>query len=126
MSLTVIQKRVDFILKTPILRKIFVPASKFFISASNYRQMGLRLDDLLEEENPNMQKALHRLSADELYARNYRIMTAHQLSLSQSVLPDSKALKAEEDTAYLSPILLEVEAEELEKDQLNNMKVSRA
>ncbi|EIF45585.1 ubiquinol-cytochrome c reductase complex 14 kda protein [Brettanomyces bruxellensis AWRI1499] len=55
--------------------------------------MGLRLDDLLWEENPVMQSAIRRLPAEESYARNYRIMTSHQLSLMHDVLPDSKAIQ---------------------------------
>ncbi|GME85357.1 unnamed protein product [Ambrosiozyma monospora] len=79
------------------------------------------LDDLVWEENPVAQKAISRLPAEEIYARNYRIMTAHQLALTASILPESKALKPEEDVAYLTPYLLEAEAEAAEKEELNNL-----
>ena len=72
-----------------------------------------------------MQKAIARLPASESYARNYRILTAHQLSLSQSVLPESKAVKPEEDVPYLTPYILEAEAEAFEKDELNNISFSK-
>ncbi len=72
-----------------------------------------------------MQKAISRLPEQESYARNFRIITAHQLSLSQSILPASKALKPEEDIAYLEPYILEAEAEAVEKDLLNNITLSK-
>lgn len=67
-----------------------------------------------------MQKAISRLPAEESYARNYRIIAAHQLALSADILPDSKAIKPSEDTPYLTPYLLEAEAEIAEKAALNN------
>lgn len=87
--------------------------------------MGLKLDDLIWEENPAMQKAISRLPAEESYARNYRIITAHQLAVSIDLLPESKAIKPEEDTPYLTPYLLEAEAEIAEKEALNNSALAK-
>lgn len=87
--------------------------------------MGMKLDDLLWEENPAMQKAISRLPAEESYARNYRIVTAHQLAVSIEVLPESKAIKASEDTPYLTPYILEAEAELAEKAALNNSTLAK-
>ncbi|KAG7764322.1 hypothetical protein KL931_004844 [Ogataea haglerorum] len=80
-----------------------------------------RLDDLMIEETPLMQKVISRLPADESYARNYRIITAHQLVLSAKILPPSKVLKPEEDIPYMLPYILEAEAEEFEKEELNHI-----
>ncbi|GMF37953.1 unnamed protein product [[Candida] boidinii] len=124
-SLTHVLKQADFVLKTPLLRQILVPTAKIFTYYAGYREMGLKLDDVLIEETPVMQKAIARLPASESYARNYRILTAHQLSLSQSVLPESKAVKPEEDIPYLTPYILEAEAEAFEKDELNNISFSK-
>ncbi|KAH3662317.1 hypothetical protein OGAPHI_005568 [Ogataea philodendri] len=84
-------------------------------------ELGLILDDLIIEENPLMQTVLSRLPAEESYARNFRIITAHQLTLSAKVLPPSKVLKPEEDIRYLLPYILEAEAEAAEKEELNNI-----
>ncbi|GMG28056.1 unnamed protein product [Ambrosiozyma monospora] len=120
-TITTVKKQAEFVLKTPLLRQLFVPVAKTFTYLSGYRNLGLRLDDLVWEENPVAQKAISRLPAEEIYARNYRIMTAHQLALTASILPASKALKPEEDIAYLTPFLLEAEAEAAEKEELNNL-----
>lgn len=124
-TLTAVKRQADFILKTPLLRQMLLPAAKAFTYFSGYRQMGLKLDDLIWEENPAMQKAISRLPAEESYARNYRIITAHQLAVSIDLLPESKAIKPEEDTPYLAPYLLEAEAEIAEKEALNNSALAK-
>lgn len=122
-TLTAVKKQAEFVLRTPLLRQIALPAAKVFTSLSGYRSLGLKLDDLLIEETPEMQKAISRLPAEESYARNYRIISAHQLAVSIDVLPKEKELKPEEDTPYLTPYILEAEAEAFEKEALNNAKV---
>ncbi|EDK46743.1 ubiquinol-cytochrome c reductase complex 14 kDa protein [Lodderomyces elongisporus NRRL YB-4239] len=82
-----------------------------------------RYNDLLIEETPVMQKAIKRLPSSVSYARNYRILTAHQLSLSHQLLPADKALKPEEDDHYLIPYILEAEKEAFEKAELDNIEV---
>ncbi|AOA60489.1 Ubiquinol cytochrome-c reductase complex subunit 7 [Komagataella phaffii CBS 7435] len=122
-TLTSVVKSCDYILKTPILRKVFLPAAKAFGWASGHREVGLRVDDLLIEETPVMQKAISRLPSEEVYARNFRILTAHQLTLSASLLPKNKFLKAEDDIPYLTPYILEAEAEAAEKAELDNIQL---
>lgn len=78
---------------------------------------------MIAEENPIAQRALSRLPEDEVYARNFRIITAHQCALSHQLLPPSKAVKPEEDTPYLIPYLLEAEKEAFEKKELDNIQV---
>lgn len=75
------------------------------------------------EETPIAQKAISRLPEDQLYARNFRILTAHQCALSHHLLPESKAVHPEEDTHYLIPYLLEAEKEAFEKAELDNIQV---
>lgn len=119
-TLSLVKKQADFILNTPLLRQLALPASKYFTALAGYRNVGLRLDDLLIEETPVAQKAISRLPTEESYARNYRIITAHQLFLSHDLLPESKVLKAEDDVPYLTPYILEAEAEAAEREALNN------
>lgn len=82
-----------------------------------------RFNDLILEETPIAQKALSRLPEEEIYARNFRMITAHQCALSHQLLPPSKAVKPEEDSHYLIPYLLEAEKEAFEKVELDNIKV---
>lgn len=123
-SFTSIAKASDFILRTPVLKSIFVPASKFFCQYAGYRQMGLKLDDLIHDEHPIVQKALTRLPKDEIYARNFRTLTAAQCGITHHLLPKNEQVKAEDDVPYLLPYLLEIEAEAFEREELDNIKVN--
>lgn len=122
-SITNIVKTCDWILARPILARAITPLAKTFCAYAGYREMGLKFNDLIVEENPIAQKAISRLPADVSYARNFRIITAHQLGISHQLLPASKAVKPEEDTHYLIPYLLEAEKEALEKTELDHIKV---
>lgn len=124
-TVTLVKKQADFILKNAFLRPLVLPVAKTFTYLSGYREMGLKLDDLLWEENPTVQKAISRLPTEESYARNYRIITAHQLAASIDILPESKAVKASEDVPYLTPYILEAEAEAAEKEALNNSVIAK-
>lgn len=75
------------------------------------------------EESPVVQKAISRLPDDELYARNYRLITAHQCSLTHHLLPPNKAVKPEQDNHYLIPYILEAEKEAFEKAELDNIEL---
>lgn len=121
-SFTSIVKASDFILRTPALRAVVVPAAKFFVSYAGYRQMGLKFDDLIHEETPVVQKALSRLPKDEIYARNFRMLTAAQCGITHHLLPANEQVKPEEDKPYLLPYLLEIEAENFEREELDNIK----
>ncbi|GEQ66900.1 hypothetical protein JCM33374_g563 [Metschnikowia sp. JCM 33374] len=122
-SITSIVKVSDWILSRPTLSKVIVPVAKTFCAYAGYREMGLKFNDLIAEENPIAQKAIARLPEDQLYARNFRTLTAHQLALSHQLLPPNKAVQPEEDTHYLIPYLLEAEKEAFEKAELDQMKV---
>lgn len=71
-----------------------------------------------------MQTAISRLPATESYARNFRIINAHQLALSHSLLPADKALTFQEDIPYLTPYILEAEMEAAERAELDEVVVS--
>lgn len=68
-----------------------------------------------------MQKAISRLPDQESYARIYRMMTAHQLTVTHQILPPNKAVKPEDDVHYLVPYILEAEKEAFEKAELDNI-----
>ncbi|KAK3186877.1 Cytochrome b-c1 complex subunit 7 [Lecanicillium sp. MT-2017a] len=112
-----------FVLRRPWLTKMLKPAASWYADAAGYRKLGLRYDDLLEEENESVQIALKRLSAKESYERIYRIRRSVQCSVQHKLLPKEQWTKPEEDTPYLRTILDQVEAELAEKDALDSMTV---
>jgi ubiquinol-cytochrome c reductase subunit 7 len=85
-----------YILSKPLLKSIFVPASRVFTNLAGYREMGLRTEDLFIEESEVYQTALRRLPENDSYARVFRLATAAQLSLSHKLLPKNEWLKPEE------------------------------
>ncbi|KAJ4302386.1 Cytochrome b-c1 complex subunit 7 [Collariella sp. IMI 366227] len=105
--------------KRPWLMSMLKPLSNWYVNAAGYRQVGLRADDLIIEENETVLKALSRLSHKENYDRIYRIRRATQLSLQQKILPKA------ETPPYLAPILEELYAEAKERDALDTLKVAK-
>ncbi|SCW02996.1 LAFE_0G00650g1_1 [Lachancea fermentati] len=124
-SFASIVKMGDFILRSPSLSKIVVPVAHQFVKFSGYRELGLRFDDLLAEENDIAQTALRRLPEDESYARIFRIIRAHQTELTHHLLPKSQWVKPEEDVPYMLPYLLEAEAAAKEKEDLDNLELTK-
>ncbi|KAM5352597.1 hypothetical protein ACJ41O_005319 [Fusarium nematophilum] len=114
-----------FILRRPWLAKIFQPAASWYVNAAGYRQLGLRYDDLLEEENENAQKALKRLSNRESYERIYRIRRAVQCSIQHKLLPKEQWTTKAQDVPYLQPVIEQVAAEKAEKNELDSIAVIR-
>lgn len=124
-SLTSIVKIGDQILKSAALSKILVPVAHQFVKLSGYRELGLKFDDLISEENPIAQTALRRLPEDESYARIFRIIRAHQTELTHHLLPKNEWIQPQEDVPYLLPYILEAEAAAKEKEELDNLEVSK-
>ncbi|KAM0555067.1 hypothetical protein ACHAPJ_006416 [Fusarium lateritium] len=114
-----------FILRRPWLAKLFKPAATWYVNAAGYRQMGLRYDDLLEEENDVAQKALKRLSNVESYERIYRIRRAVQCSYQHKLLPKEQWTTTATDKTYLQPLMQEVVDEKAEKADLDSIAVVR-
>ncbi|KAL2158199.1 hypothetical protein VTH06DRAFT_4519 [Thermothelomyces fergusii] len=109
--------------KRPWLMNLLKPLANWYTNAAGYRQMGLKADDLIVEEDENVLKALSRLSPKESYDRIYRIRRATQLSLQQKILPKHEWTKPEEDVPYLSPILEQIYAENAERDALDTLTI---
>lgn len=115
-----------FVLKRPWLTKMLMPVANWYANAAGYRQMGLRADDLISEDNETVQLALKRLSPKENYDRVYRLRRAAQLSLSHTLLPKSQWTKPEEDVPYILPLIKAIEAEAKEKAALDSMAVIKS
>ncbi|KAF7547275.1 hypothetical protein G7Z17_g7849 [Cylindrodendrum hubeiense] len=114
-----------FILRRPWLARLLKPAATWYVGAAGYRQLGLRYDDLLEEENDAAQKALKRISATESYERIYRIRRAVQCSYQHKLLPKEQWITTETDVRYLTPVIDGVKAEMAEKEELDSIAVIR-
>ncbi|KAI8073113.1 cytochrome b-c1 complex subunit 7 [Gongronella butleri] len=109
------------------LSGLLKPVSKVYASAAGYRQIGLRYDDLIAEENPTVKEALRRFeiaSPRAAYDRAYRIRVAMQCSTTQSVLPKEQWVTPEQDVRYLQPYIDEVTAEQAEREAFDNIKLS--
>jgi len=87
--------------------------------------MGLRYDDLLVEERPDVQRALQRLTPRETYDRSWRFKLASQSSVQHKDLPKEQWVTPEQDIRYLKHHVEEVVKEDTERDVWDNMTVSR-
>ncbi|KAL5120529.1 Cytochrome b-c1 complex subunit 7 [Pleosporales sp. CAS-2024a] len=114
-----------FINKRPWLQRWMKPLASWYCNAAGYRQLGLRADDLLPEENDVVQTALKRLQPQEAYDRVFRLRRAMQLSMSHQLLPKEEWTKEEDDTAYLTSKIKEIEAEMAEREDLEAMVITK-
>ncbi|KAI0589591.1 cytochrome b-c1 complex subunit 7 [Pyrenophora tritici-repentis] len=114
-----------YIMKRPWLQRWVKPLSNWYCNAAGYRQLGLRADDLLPEENDTVQNALKRLRPQDAYDRVFRLRRAFQLSMSHQLLPKEEWTKPEEDVPYLSGIITDIEAEMKEREDLETMIVQK-
>ncbi|KAK3325781.1 ubiquinol-cytochrome C reductase-like protein [Apodospora peruviana] len=112
-----------YIVKRPWLYKLVQPVAAWYQNLAGYRQMGLMCDDLINEEDEVVLKALKRLPEKVAYDRVYRLRRATQLSLSQKILPKEEWIKPEEDVPYLMPLIDQVYAEIQEEKALNNLEI---
>ncbi|KAJ8111029.1 hypothetical protein OPT61_g6272 [Boeremia exigua] len=113
------------IMKRPWLQRWMKPLSNWYINAAGYRQLGLRADDLLPEENDVVHTALKRLGPQEAYDRVFRLRRAFQLSMSHQLLPKEEWTKAEDDFPYLTKYIEEIETEMAEREDLESMVISK-
>ncbi|KAK3358902.1 cytochrome b-c1 complex subunit 7 [Lasiosphaeria hispida] len=114
-----------FILARPWLTKLLKPVTNWYSSAAGYRQLGLRADDLISEENETVLAAIKRLPERESYDRVYRIRRAVQLSMQHKILPKTEWTKPEEDAPYLWPLIRQLEAEAAEKAALDTLTITK-
>ncbi|KAF2872559.1 ubiquinol-cytochrome C reductase complex 14kD subunit-domain-containing protein [Massariosphaeria phaeospora] len=114
-----------YIIKRPWLRRWVQPLANWYVNAAGYRQLGLKADDILPEENDVVQLALKRLPPKEAYDRVYRLRRAFQCSVSHQLLPKEEWTKDEEDTPYLTVLIKEIETEMAEREDLEAMVVTK-
>ncbi|OJT14125.1 Cytochrome b-c1 complex subunit 7 [Trametes pubescens] len=122
----------------------FKPVSDWYANVAGHRKVGLKYDDLLVEERPDVERALARLTPREEYDRAFRFKRASQCSVLHDNLPKDQWLKPEEvcnssqtstllpahtgppqDVRYLKPLVEEVEKEDLERRKWDTIAVER-
>ncbi|KAL5611952.1 hypothetical protein BROUX41_000481 [Berkeleyomyces rouxiae] len=115
-----------FVIERPWLLRALTPVAQWYGNAQGYRQLGLKADDLWEEENEIAQLALKRLSEKQHYDRIYRIRRAVQCSYQNKLLPKSEWTKPEDDMPYLEPIINDIRAEMAERKALDSLEVTKS
>ncbi|XP_028400528.1 cytochrome b-c1 complex subunit 7-like [Dendronephthya gigantea] len=101
-------------------QRMFNAFREWYVNACGYRQLGLRKDDLMnEEDTPELTEAVRRLPEEEQNLRLFRIKRALDLSMKHQLLPKEEWTKPEEDVEYLSPILDSVIEERKERERWN-------
>lgn len=117
-----LSKRIaEYIKARPSLLNIVKPMATSYMSFKGHRRIGLRHDDLLEDENPIVQEALRRLPPEENYKRAYRVRIAQQCGVTHHDLPRDQWLKPEDDISYLQPIVDQVAAEWAERMEMDSL-----
>ncbi|KAF2467119.1 uncharacterized protein BDR25DRAFT_305896 [Lindgomyces ingoldianus] len=114
-----------FIAKRKWLQAWVKPLATWYTNAAGYRQLGLRADDLIPEENDVVQLALKRLPPKDAYDRVFRLRRAFQCSVSHQLLPKEEWTKPEEDAPYLTVVINEIQAEMKEREDLEAIIVSK-
>ncbi|KAG1756259.1 cytochrome b-c1 complex subunit 7 [Suillus paluster] len=107
------------------LKKYVAPVAHWYADLMGYRKMGLKYDDLQMEENPQVQRALGRLTPRETYDRAYRFKIASDCDLHHAPLPKEQWSKPEDDKRYLMPHIQDVLKEEEERFAWDTMTVQR-
>mmetsp|Transcript_6381 Transcript_6381/g.9564 ORF Transcript_6381/g.9564 Transcript_6381/m.9564 type:complete len:111 (-) Transcript_6381:86-418(-) len=87
--------------------------------ARTLREYGLKYQDLLIEEMPEIKEALHRADPALLEARSRRLARAGDLSLKQKPLPEHIQQSYDPFDPYLTPLIEQVKLEMKEKRAIN-------
>ncbi|KAI6006035.1 cytochrome b-c1 complex subunit 7 [Pisolithus albus] len=107
------------------LKKWVAPLAQWYANLMGYRQMGLKYDDLQQEELPEVQRALGRLTQREYYDRVYRMKLAAHQSVLHKPLPKEQWMSAKEDVRYLKPHIVNVLEEDTERAAWDALSVQR-
>ncbi|CAO1622969.1 unnamed protein product [Parajaminaea phylloscopi] len=116
---------IKYVGSSPLLMRFLKPVASAYARAAGYRQLGLKYDDLIIEENETVQKAISRLSHRDSYDRAFRLRQASQQSVLHRDLPKDKWVTKEEDQRYLTPLVKEIADEEAERAAWDTVKVKK-
>ncbi|CAK8998002.1 Cytochrome b-c1 complex subunit 7-2 [Durusdinium trenchii] len=81
-------------------------------------QYGLRYEDIIMAENPDLQRALQYIPEEEVQNRQRRISRAIDLSFKHEYLPKEIEALQEPGKVYLEPLMAEFKAIREEKELL--------
>jgi len=112
-----------YIQSSKTLSRWIKPFALWYAGVSGYRRLGLKYDDLILEERPDVQKALSRLDERASYDRIFRIRRASQASIVHHDLDKSEWTRGEEDTRFLASKVLDAFAEDQERMKWDTMQV---
>ncbi|KZP24731.1 14 kDa subunit of cytochrome bd ubiquinol oxidase [Athelia psychrophila] len=101
------------------------PVATWYANLAGYRRMGLKYDDIVADESPEIQRALERLTPREHYDRQYRMKLASHASVTHKDLPKEQWVDPKEDVRYLTPHIEEVVKENEERAAWDSIKVQR-
>jgi len=116
---------INYINSSRTLASYVKPIANWYANASGYRRMGLKYDDIVVDESPEVQRALERLTPREQYDRQYRMKLASHASLTHKDLPKAQWVDPKDDVRYLSPHIEEVVKENEERAAWDSIKVQR-
>ncbi|KXJ14074.1 cytochrome b-c1 complex subunit 7 [Exaiptasia diaphana] len=102
--------------KLSLGQRLFSAFQDWYIYAAGYRQIGLRREDLLSDDDPDVVEALKRIPDDELNMRNFRVKRAIDATMKQRLLPQELWTKPSEDVTYLDIVIEQVKKERMERE----------
>uniref|UniRef100_A0A7S1T6U0 Cytochrome b-c1 complex subunit 7 n=1 Tax=Compsopogon caeruleus TaxID=31354 RepID=A0A7S1T6U0_9RHOD len=93
----------DFLLRLPVVRPMVSWMSKSYQAAveSELRKFGLRYDDLLNEDDPEVKRAIENLPAEEQELRWKRLKRAMDLDLKKTYLHPDMAKEVDVWNPYI-------------------------
>ncbi|CAH3178418.1 unnamed protein product [Porites evermanni] len=103
--------------KLSFAQKVKAAFHNWYIYACGYRQLGLRKDDLLMDDHPDVVEAIKRLPPEERDFRNFRLKRAMDLTMKHIILPEDQWTKPNEDISYLRPYIELTRKERVEREQ---------
>jgi len=98
-------------------QKVKAAFMNWYVYACGYRQLGLRKEDLLMDDQPDVVEAIKRLPSEERDLRLFRLKRAYDLTMKQIILPEEQWTKPEEDVTYLRPYIELCKKERVEREQ---------
>lgn len=79
------------------------------------RQIGLRLDDLIHEQYPQLDRALALIPYEEYVARQRRILRANDMALKHTHLPADFQTAQLTNERFITPTILDLEERAMER-----------
>ncbi|RKP00757.1 hypothetical protein CXG81DRAFT_26541 [Caulochytrium protostelioides] len=99
--------------------------TEFYNQHCGHRQLGLKSDDMLPDEDPIAQEALRRLSPQEVHERHFRFSRVLAIDAWHDTLPEQYWIKPHEDTPYLSSLIEQIKKEKADARNFDQLTVEQ-